>query len=97
MLGRGRNQLGTLRDIEALRPLRGLTNASFEDNPLSQLPDYRPFVVDSVPSLAVLDGSTVSREERVEATQRCELPDSSFHGASYEIGPDHLVTRILQV
>lgn len=56
-----------LADLEALRPLAGLQleAASFEGNPVADLPNYRAHVLDLLgPSLQLLDGRPVSAEER---------------------------------
>ena len=63
-----------LADLEALRPLRvagiALEAASFEGNPMAELPHYRAHVITMLgPSLSMLDNRTVTAEERAAAAE----------------------------
>eukprot|EP00798_Chlamydomonas_sp_ICE-L_P021453 gene21454-28423_t len=54
----------------------GLTILSLEGNPLAQLPNYRPHVIERLPSVTSLDLKPVTNEERSQVTRLLNQEDA---------------------
>ena len=70
MLRLAENRLDVLRDVERLRPLVALSNASLHSNPLAEVDHYRAFAVFHLSALDILDGDSVTDAERLSARSR---------------------------
>ena len=64
------NFIGDLLSVESLRNLRHLQELFLTGNPCTEYEGYRDFVVATLPQLQRLDGTEVSKSERIEATQK---------------------------
>ena len=62
--------LTQLEEIWNLRPLSNLVELSMSDNPVTQLPHFRLYVVFHLRTLEILDGKPISFEERQAAHSR---------------------------
>jgi len=69
-----KNQIADLFEVRHLQNCPKLKVLWLQDNPISQHPLYRQFIVKNLPSLVKLDNSPVSQEERLEC-QRMSLSD----------------------
>ena len=67
VLSLANNRLTTAQDIEALVGLKRLEHLSLVDNPITKLPNYRLFVIHTLPQVRVLDGFKVRQKERHDA------------------------------
>eukprot|EP01112_Ceratiomyxa_fruticulosa_P004533 TRINITY_DN1506_c0_g1_i1.p1 TRINITY_DN1506_c0_g1~~TRINITY_DN1506_c0_g1_i1.p1 ORF type:complete len:397 (-),score=61.82 TRINITY_DN1506_c0_g1_i1:206-1396(-) len=67
------NFISDLLSVESLKGNFNLKELYLVGNPCAQFKDYRKFVVGTLTQLEVLDGTEISRTERLEALQ--ELPD----------------------
>ena len=75
------NKLVSLPDVIKLRSLTGLIHFSVEDNPLSKLPHYRGMIVYGMPTLELLDGDPISKEEKAESGVRYARETLELHEA----------------
>ncbi|KAM9718997.1 dynein axonemal assembly factor 11 [Menidia menidia] len=66
------NFVGFLSSVESLRPNVHLRELFLVGNPCSQFQAYRQFVVAALPQLQWLDGTKISRSERIRASQDLE-------------------------
>ncbi|KAM9322281.1 dynein axonemal assembly factor 11 [Pholidichthys leucotaenia] len=66
------NFVGRLSSVESLRHNVHLRELFLVGNPCSQFEFYREFVVSALPQLKCLDGTDVSRTERIRASQGLE-------------------------
>ena len=70
MLRMSRNHLGVIEDISNLKDIRGLSNFTADDNPITSEEDTasatRAFAIHILPSLATFSGRQVSGGERQE-------------------------------
>ncbi|XP_053530297.1 centriolin isoform X2 [Ictalurus punctatus] len=65
-----KNKIFSLHELAKLKLLKSLTELMLAENPVSDLPHYRLFVVFHLRSLDVLDGQPISEQEREKADQR---------------------------
>ncbi|XP_030069714.1 leucine-rich repeat-containing protein 9 isoform X1 [Microcaecilia unicolor] len=63
----GYNKIQEMSEVEKLEALPTLKEISMFGNPISRKMYYRPLLISRLPSLQVLDGTTVSLEERSRA------------------------------
>jgi len=63
------NRIAGFEGIEVLRGVPGLEELSLEGNPLQELPDYKKHMIIRIPSLKILDGVDILREERQEVEE----------------------------
>jgi hypothetical protein len=63
------NRLGTLADLAPLTGLTRLTLLSLVGNPVTRAGHYRAFLIASLPALALLDFTRVTRKERADAAR----------------------------
>ncbi|XP_040026765.2 dynein axonemal assembly factor 11 [Gasterosteus aculeatus] len=66
------NFVGRLSSVESLQHNVHLTELFLTGNPCSQFEGYRQYVVAALPRLQWLDGTEISRSERLRASQRLE-------------------------
>ncbi|KAM3866120.1 dynein axonemal assembly factor 11 [Diretmus argenteus] len=66
------NFVGRLSSVESLKHNVHLRELFLVGNPCSQFEGYRPYVVASLPQLKWLDGTEISRTERIRAGQGLE-------------------------
>ncbi|GAA6229466.1 protein tilB homolog [Lates japonicus] len=66
------NFVGRLSSVESLRHNIHLTELFLVGNPCTEFDGYRQFVVASLPQLKWLDGTEISRSERIRASQGLE-------------------------
>uniref|UniRef100_A0A8P4GJ85 Leucine-rich repeat-containing protein 6 n=1 Tax=Dicentrarchus labrax TaxID=13489 RepID=A0A8P4GJ85_DICLA len=66
------NFVGRLSSVESLRLNTELTELFLVGNPCTEFEGYRQYVVASLPQLKWLDGSEISRSERIRASQGLE-------------------------
>ena len=59
-----------LRDIEHLRPLRNLVTLTLHGTPLSELPHMRSFVLYHLTTIEILDGQSITLQDREQASER---------------------------
>lgn len=69
------NVLSSLQDVSRLKPLKDLTSLLLADNPVTNLPHYRLYVIFHLRSLNSLDGQAISNQERQEAHDRFNLEE----------------------
>ncbi|CAJ0958257.1 unnamed protein product [Ranitomeya imitator] len=67
------NVISSLQDVSRLKPLKDLTSLVLADNPVANLPHYRPYVIFHLRSLNSLDGQVITIQERQEAHDRFNL------------------------
>lgn len=65
-----KNKIQNLRDVTALKGLHRLSVLWLMDNPCSQHPFYRDFVLHCCPGLRQLDSAEVTQDERASAARR---------------------------
>ncbi|XP_058231272.1 centriolin isoform X2 [Hemibagrus wyckioides] len=65
-----KNKIFSLHELAKLKHLKSLTELMLAENPVSDLPHYRLFLVFHLRSLEFLDGQPISEQERVKAYQR---------------------------
>jgi len=63
------NRIAGFDGIEVLSGVPGLEELSLEGNPIQQLPDYQKHMIIKIPSLKILDGVDILREERQEVEE----------------------------
>ncbi|XP_050926193.1 dynein axonemal assembly factor 11 isoform X2 [Lates calcarifer] len=66
------NFVGRLSSVESLRHNLQLTELFLVGNPCTEFDGYRQFVVASLPQLKWLDGTEISRSDRIRASQGLE-------------------------
>ncbi len=64
------NFIGDLLSVETLKNHAHLEELFLTGNPCTEFEGYREFVVATLPKLQRLDGTDVSKSERIEATQK---------------------------
>ncbi|XP_019908152.2 centriolin isoform X5 [Esox lucius] len=69
------NKISSLQDVSRLKPLKNLIELSVAENPVSNLPHYRLFLVFHLRSLETLDEQPISQEERDQAHQRFHMEE----------------------
>ncbi|XP_073496917.1 centriolin isoform X2 [Phyllobates terribilis] len=69
------NIISSLQDVSRLKPLKDLTSLVLADNPVANLPHYRPYVIFHLRSLNSLDGQMITIQERQEAHDRFNLEE----------------------
>ncbi|XP_077140964.1 centriolin [Ranitomeya variabilis] len=69
------NVISSLQDVSRLKPLKDLTSLVLADNPVANLPHYRPYVIFHLRSLNSLDGQVITIQERQEAHDRFNLEE----------------------
>jgi len=62
--------LTQLEEIQKLRPLNNLVELLMSDNPVTELPHCRLYVIFHLQTLEILDGKSISFEERQAAHSR---------------------------
>jgi len=67
------NFIGDLLSVESLQDLQQLEELFLTGNPCTEYDGYRDFVVATLPQLQRLDGTEVTRSERIEAIQKLSL------------------------
>uniref|UniRef100_A0A8D2J2T4 Centriolin n=1 Tax=Varanus komodoensis TaxID=61221 RepID=A0A8D2J2T4_VARKO len=71
-----KNKISSVGDfIAKLKPLKNLTSLFLSDNPVANLPHYRPFTIFHLRSLEDLEGQPVTDCDREEATERFNLEE----------------------
>ncbi|MCJ8746782.1 hypothetical protein PDJAM_G00145640 [Pangasius djambal] len=65
-----KNKIFSLHELTKLKLLKSLTELKLAENPVSDLPHYRLFLVFHLRSLEFLDGQPISEQEREKAHQR---------------------------
>ncbi|XP_053337253.1 centriolin [Clarias gariepinus] len=65
-----KNKIFSLHELAKLKLLKSLTELTLAENPVSDLPHYRLFLVFHLRSLEFLDGEPISTQERENAHQR---------------------------
>ncbi|KAF4074479.1 hypothetical protein AMELA_G00239790 [Ameiurus melas] len=65
-----KNEIFSLHELTKLKLLKSLTELMLAENPVSDLPQYRLFLVFHLRSLEFLDGQPISEQEREKADQR---------------------------
>ncbi len=65
-----KNAVSDLLEIKHLAHCPALKVLWLWDNPISEHPFYRPFIIKTLPNLVKLDNDAVTSDERVEAAQR---------------------------
>ncbi|GAA6098348.1 centriolin isoform X4 [Tachysurus ichikawai] len=65
-----KNKIFSLHELAKLKHLKSLTELMLAENPVSDLPHYRLFIVFHLRSLQFLDGQPISEQEREKAHQR---------------------------
>eukprot|EP00727_Mastigamoeba_balamuthi_P011116 m51a1_g6627 putative u2 small nuclear ribonucleoprotein a (261) ;mRNA; f:59995-61148 len=63
------NKITSLKEIDNLVGLLDLEHLSLMDNPIAKLPNYRTYVVHTLPQVRVLDFRKVKQKERIAAEQ----------------------------
>ncbi|XP_075188516.1 centriolin-like [Anomaloglossus baeobatrachus] len=69
------NAISSLQDISRLKALKDLTSLVLADNPVTNLPHYRLYVIFHLRSLNSLDGQVITIQERQEAHNRFNLEE----------------------
>uniref|UniRef100_A0A672NVK2 Centriolin n=1 Tax=Sinocyclocheilus grahami TaxID=75366 RepID=A0A672NVK2_SINGR len=69
------NKIFSLHEITKLKPLKNLTCLTLAENPISSLPHYHLFLIFHLRSLEILDGQTISPQERERAHQRFHMEE----------------------
>ncbi|CAB3246651.1 unnamed protein product [Arctia plantaginis] len=76
-----KNEIGDLSEIRHLRRLPDLTSLWLDENPCTQVPEYRMTVLRNLPNLEKLDNVAVQPDEVQEAMRRgVHIPDSDDEG-----------------
>ncbi|KAG9354507.1 hypothetical protein JZ751_001217 [Albula glossodonta] len=70
-----RNNICSLHEISKLKPLKNLTELLLCENPVSNLPHCRLFLVFHLRALERLDGQIITQEEREMAYQRFHMEE----------------------
>ncbi|KAF7241045.1 Centriolin, partial [Varanus komodoensis] len=70
-----KNKISSLHEVAKLKPLKNLTSLFLSDNPVANLPHYRPFTIFHLRSLEDLEGQPVTDCDREEATERFNLEE----------------------
>ncbi|KAI1900561.1 hypothetical protein AGOR_G00051190 [Albula goreensis] len=70
-----RNNICSLHEISKLKPLKNLTELLLSENPVSNLPHCRLFLVFHLRALERLDGQIITQEEREMAYQRFHMEE----------------------
>ncbi|XP_075878349.1 dynein axonemal assembly factor 11 isoform X2 [Nelusetta ayraudi] len=73
------NFVGRLSSVESLRHNRHLAELFLVGNPCSEFQGYRQYVVASLPQLKCLDGTQITRSERIQASQGLEEVRRHIH------------------
>jgi U2 small nuclear ribonucleoprotein A' len=63
------NRLSSLQELDNLSYCRNLTRLYLLNNPITEDPNYRYYVIHRVPTLKVLDFQRIKKEEREKATK----------------------------
>ncbi|KAM4012359.1 LOW QUALITY PROTEIN: centriolin-like [Anomaloglossus baeobatrachus] len=69
------NAISSLQDISRLKALKDLTSLVLANNPVTNLPHYRLYVIFHLRSLSSLDGQVITIQERQEAHNRFNLEE----------------------
>lgn len=64
------NFVGRITSVESLKHNQFLRELYLTGNPCTEYIGYRDYVIATLPQLSSLDGTAISRSERIEATQR---------------------------
>lgn len=67
-----KNQISSIQDIKYLQSLPNLKVLWLWDNPICQHPNYRPFIIKTLPNLTKLDNANITAEERQAAMAQSE-------------------------
>ncbi|KAI0228191.1 Centriolin [Lamellibrachia satsuma] len=70
-----KNNIQSLQELSKLRPLRDLTQLAVAENPVTQLPHCRAFLIFHLRTVNVLDGQKVTEDERNAAHSRFALEE----------------------
>ncbi|KAJ8413878.1 hypothetical protein AAFF_G00064760 [Aldrovandia affinis] len=70
-----RNNICSLHEISMLKPLKNLTELLLAENPVSNLPHCRLFLVFHLRALERLDGQVITQQERELAHQRFHMEE----------------------
>ena len=68
----GKNNMESLNELAKLKPIPDLTQLTIAENPLSQLPHGRMYIVFHIRSLEILDSQNITEQERQYAKDRFE-------------------------
>ena len=69
------NKLAELSEIDKLTNCKKLERLILTNNVVTEMNNYRLYVVHKIPSLRILDFKKVSKQERAEAAKLFELKD----------------------
>ncbi|KAJ8285664.1 hypothetical protein GJAV_G00029540 [Gymnothorax javanicus] len=69
------NNICSLHEMSKLKPLKNLTELLLLENPVSNLPHYRLFLVFHLRTLEKLDGQVITQQERELACQRFQMEE----------------------
>jgi len=88
-----KNAISDIREIKYLAGMRALKVLWLWDNPISLNPNYRSFVIKTLPNLVKLDNTAVAPEERVSA-QKIDISAEGLDFSEYvqpspQINPVH--------
>ena len=64
-LSLGSNKIHNLEELKALSTLRDIVQLDCSDCPVAEVPEYRKFVFEMLPSLEILDNTNKNNEEMV--------------------------------
>ena len=64
------NFVGRVTSVESLKHNQFLRELFLTGNPCTEYIGYRDYIIATLPQLSSLDGTPVTRSERIEATQR---------------------------
>eukprot|EP01084_Bolivina_argentea_P240349 403817_1 len=67
-----RNKLQTIGDVLNLRPCSNLQKLDLNNNPISTLQHYRPYIIYYLSQMSMLDSKAISQSELIESRQRFE-------------------------
>ncbi|KAJ8379726.1 hypothetical protein SKAU_G00005040 [Synaphobranchus kaupii] len=70
-----RNSISSLHELSKLKPLKNLTELLLAENPVSNLPHYRLFLLFHLRTLERLDGQVITQQERELAYQRFHMEE----------------------
>ena len=59
-----------MSEINKLRPLRDLTQLTIAENPVTQIPHCRAYIIFILRTLSTLDGQNIAQQERDSADSR---------------------------
>ncbi|XP_074654226.1 uncharacterized protein LOC141908208 isoform X2 [Tubulanus polymorphus] len=79
-----KNNIETLNELSKLRPLTDLMQLTVSDNPVSSLPHCRSYCIFYLRSLEMVDGRSITADERTAAQDRFEQDEVQNLGRQLE-------------